>query len=651
MNKKIASSAILLVSVGVLGAGHYFSGVSTDNIFSSSEGDAGDNVVLGVNASSYIDGQRSVADFSCEYGWVENAHQAYSYNYHLSGRSGIGDNSPLFVDMQSQGYLHSKILSKDDASVLVGFQMEQGAVMSQGSIPSKWDFGVVAAEYQLDGKLIKFHFPEGVDEDSKYFVEQQLRIQAVLNCDIKTGEWSGKEEDGVGQYIAKYTAKTGSFEKDKEKYTSIFPNVFGEFEIKSSHAEFSLGKSWLDNYVFDESVQFNIDGRPGSLMSEHVSIKSVDRSMPSDFVLSRFSAQKSKEAIIADVSVMPVPKDIMASAGEEKTTDATVDSGFKGKSLAPLLNNLVDTVFDAKNHGDTVQALDNVVKWLNANPDQASEIADAIRSDQSFVDEDLSARLMYVLEATQSNPASQNALASIISDNKLTQSQKMQAVVSASGVAELKDTALKDALWNNAFNASVDSEGAVEGLDKASRYALGSISKNNPDLAADLENKIAQDFRQYKAHQSDDITASFITLQNGNIHSSELVGLAETMARQHSDEDVRLRAIEYLNAVPEIDSSLTLDIAMNDHSRQVKLSALKSVNLSESNQVNVIENLRKQVYQEQDPVVLGELIVMLGDQVNTNPGLINDLKAQEHRLDDNLKALLQSVEHKTSDRS
>jgi hypothetical protein len=187
----------------------------------------------------------------------------------------------------------------------------------------------------------------------------------------------------------------------------------------------------------------------------------------------------------------------------------------------------------------------------------------------------LTARLVHALELAGSTAEAQSALAGILNTKDgLNDELRLQAAVAAGGIESLKDSGLRDALYQAVRSENIE-------VSDAAGFALGSLSRNNPDLQNVLRESYSPVLSGQNEHPDDQRVALRI-LANGGIVTEPILADAARLAGGHGDREVRIAAIDFLGKTSP-DRPQALISALSDPETGVRLAAIKALTGSARN--------------------------------------------------------------------
>ena len=153
--------------------------------------------------------------------WENGARQMYEFNFLNDVTYSMPSGEMPGGRQVISGVLNIRIFAAGKNSIKMGIQMSPVKVTAGGeSIAAleKLLSTFFLAELSPDGRFIRYHFdPRISNEDGKIVAGIVQSFQFMVNPGSPS-EWSGRETDGIGEYLSGYTAKKRYIVKKKLEY-------------------------------------------------------------------------------------------------------------------------------------------------------------------------------------------------------------------------------------------------------------------------------------------------------------------------------------------------------------------------------------------------------------------------------------------------
>jgi len=409
----------------------------------------------------------------------------YDLGFELS-REGKGSFSEKI-----DGILNFRILEVTPKEVKIGFQLSPIAIYIFGKRASELEkiyTTFFLASFSKTGKPIKFYFPNNISKQEEFAISEIVRgLQVNIPKNLKDKkEWTTKETNSSGTYIAHYTIRGNSILKKKLKYLNVdIKTVRGKAPLSTIellHSKFlakpSASMSWLERISGSE----NMNIKNGNVVWLKSGMKASLALMPfkpdpsltiwsekRDFNLIAVSFKKGKKKAV--------------SYWEKKQREALKER-LEQTNLKKIITQMV------KMPGEDINQLHLLRDYFSFFPEKALEIPALFLKKK--VNSGTAASVINALELSGTTEA-QKALISIMWDSYQLPLNRIRAIIALGGIQDPAEYTL-NALWGQIEKKGTDSL-SIE-LSNTAALALKNISNalkvKKPDLSMKINSRLSK---------------------------------------------------------------------------------------------------------------------------------------------------------------
>jgi HEAT repeat protein len=183
----------------------------------------------------------------------------------------------------------------------------------------------------------------------------------------------------------------------------------------------------------------------------------------------------------------------------------------------------------------------------------------------------------------------------------------MQAAVAAGGVGEIKSPELTTALK---ATVAAENPGAEFLLNDAALFALGTLSRENPDLRPGLTETLSPRLAMSSDMSPEDTATALRTLANAGIKEPAVMEQALTLSTEHQETAVRLAALDFFAASGEPVALEAVNRAMtSDNSEDVRRRAVEVLTSPELASPDTLRSVLNLVSSDNTPTSLQEFAI------------------------------------------
>ncbi|EIJ43692.1 hypothetical protein BegalDRAFT_2859 [Beggiatoa alba B18LD] len=417
--------------------------------------------------------------------WHEGDQQIYRYNstFQVKNQSDMaGKTTETVTTVVLEGLLNMRVFQRTDQEISVGFQLSPLHFrIAEKSIASfeklLGQFFIVV--FSLEGKPIRFHFPQTIAENNQPLVTELIQsVQAIIPTGIAT-QWQSLEQHNTGTYSAKYQRRVNEIEKHKTAYTELkalsqfsnfsSPEIEMNIEIEQSNIRFTPAKqqSWLATFHAEERLRFYASSSPKETMnvSSHVLQLTLTDEKP-DLQLAIWQANNDINQVIQAFNQQSGDvQDVLVDLELQQLRNR-----FAGVSFNDLTTDLVLAVLNQQATTVTMQHFYDLSDYLRAYPEKSGDVLTALQG-QEAIPLEASALLIGALNMAGTSEG-QTVLANIMTQIQDNHSPYiLQAMATTAQVANPSET-LVNALWQRAEQQDAIAGVALEVLGGTAKHLL-----------------------------------------------------------------------------------------------------------------------------------------------------------------------------------
>jgi len=505
--------------------------------------------------------------------WKEGASTAYILKQ-LSTPVGLPGGG-----VSVEGTLHVRVLEVKDGKAKVGLLGSGLKALENGSrlknVEALLEAVPCVVTMSHRGQILDMGFMGEVASDDLLSLAGFYGTQFVLPPEGNVSHWRVIEEDVNSSWDASYKLMSDGIEMSKQRSTHVAsPGTGLPIRVDSSQIRAARGAVWLSFYDSDETWSF-LNGQ-AVVLSMRSQLRLTETVAAEPPALAKLEPGKPLVTLSKAMDVLRM-ESLTGEAGNvssiQRDKTEILREKYADLGAGDLVDQLRSALANAKGHEDTVAAIHSLRDMVLAYPDRATEVASL--AVKSMGDAALTARLVHALELAGSTAEAQSALAGILNTKDgLNDELRLQAAVAAGGIESLKDSGLRDALYQAVRSENIE-------VSDAAGFALGSLSRNNPELQNVLRESYSPVLSGQNEHPDDQRVALRI-LANGGIVTEPILADAARLAGGHGDREVRIAAIDFLGKTSP-DRPQALISALSDPETGVRLAAIKALTGSARN--------------------------------------------------------------------
>jgi hypothetical protein len=225
-------------------------------------------------------------------------------------------------------------------------------------------------------------------------------------------EWQTHETVQGLQCLSRYRAESGNrFVKSRQALAG--PEGQPTRRIVDSAITAVAGSFWLDSLSGTEKFECSWKDRTFCTAGVSLKLTRIPEVTIPESLLALATDPATRAGLVSSADLSSHSKSRQASARERQRI-ARLVAKYGEVPASKMMDDLSAAVAGAKEHADTLQAMEALRDWLLANPERTAEVAEALKN--PALADGVTARAAHALEvAGRSKPEAQTALASILS--------------------------------------------------------------------------------------------------------------------------------------------------------------------------------------------------------------------------------------------
>lgn len=515
-----------------------------------------------------------------EWLWPAKSQASYQFEQSINLAAGNADMVPDECGVTTiSGRLHVCLIEANPKGVTLGMQLSDvtytkrdaagNAQRREEVVESMLNGTPGLVRLGRDGRLLSCDLPATLAGEDRVMLESLFGIEFVLSGGA---EWDTHETTQGLECLCHYRAESGNrFVKSRQAVPG--PEGVPSRRIVESSTTAVAGTFWMDSLSSTEKLECAWKGRTVCTAATSMKLTRVSDTVIPESLMAFAKDPAMRAGLVASADLSSRSKSRQASARERQRIARLVEK-YGEVPASKMMDDLSSAVANAKDHADTLQAMNELRDWLLANPARSAEVAEALKN--PALADGVTARTAHALEmAGRTNPESQAALASILTAPRGTfpPSVLMQAAVAAGGVGEIKSPELTAALK---ATVAAENPGAEFLLNDAALFALGTLSRENPDLRPGLTETLSPRLAMSSEISPEDTATALRTLANAGIKEPSVMEQALTLSAKHQETGVRLAALDFFAASGEPVALEAVNRAMTgDRSEDVRRRAVE----------------------------------------------------------------------------
>jgi hypothetical protein len=369
--------------------------------------------------------------------WVVG--ESHVYAYHNARTLSVGADlehakeHPLGLDAE----LVLTPVSADAKEVQVRVELRGARMTSVDPPPVDAAKGELAkpfyATFEPSGRAVRFHFDPAVGSEARDHLKAVIAtLQLVAPGGDLQGDWESTEEDGTGEYVARYSARGSmpTVRKVKLRYDRVHtakglvpPVDVGEYRVTSDGTTTLSDDGWPRSMDDDERVAIELKGQKLGIAMTSVTTATLARVERAPELVGAFEREgKTMEARTFDV------QDQIA-AGRAGIDVARIKGDDFGAMTATLRG------LSASSREDQTHANRMLVRLgalMRVHPEDADEAQAAIVEDP----ESLTAQVLEGALGSAGTPQAQHALGAVATNGALPAPTRVRALAALGQVAQ-----------------------------------------------------------------------------------------------------------------------------------------------------------------------------------------------------------------------
>jgi HEAT repeats len=518
-------------------------------------------LLRGYGESSGTDSRRAPAGFGSvnsrlrEWLWPAKARATYRIEQSINLEAGDADMVPDACGLTVlTGRLHVCLLEVNAKNVTLAMQLSDVSLTTGDTAESERRREPVMesmlndspglVRLGRDGRLLSCDLPATLAGQDRAMLEGIFAIEFVLGRGM---QWQTNESMHGLQCLCRYRAESGDrIVKSREALAG--PEGQPSRRIVQSGFTAVAGSFWLESLSGGEKFECSWKGKSVCTADTSMKLSRLPEATIPESLLALAADPAKRAGLVSDADFASHSASRQASARERQRRARLVEM-YGSVPASKMMDDLAAAVAAAEDHAATLPAMQALRDWLLANPARSAEVAEALKN--PALTNEVTARAAHALEsAGRSNPQSQAALAAILVAPRGTYPPAvlMQAAVAAGGVGAIQSPELTAAL-----KAAVASENPGEDflLNDAALYALGTLTRDNPELRPGLMETLSPRLAMNSDTSPEDTATALRTLANAGIQETAVMEQALALSAEHDEPGVRIAAIDYFAASGE----------------------------------------------------------------------------------------------------
>ncbi|MEI2579915.1 HEAT repeat domain-containing protein [Scytonema sp. PRP1] len=489
----------------------------------------------------------------------------------------VGTNSFLNAfETSVQGELTVTILEQKGSRFLISYTINNPAVTlkangqevkAQAQLIQQDLKRQIFATINSQGKILEVRFDPIMSEIAQNFARTLLATTQFVTPNSKTssGEWTTQEDDLNGQYIARYQAEEGKFQKTKLRYLqpssskkpndSKVPTTINS--LGKLTANFSINQGYLISLQGTETQNFVIADKNVGQAKTTLNMAYTKQATlnPKELTKERdANTEREKVAPAIVLSATPTEAEVEAKIQRQELGNATVES---------LLADLEKAQASPDQNQNNTPLYLKFKALVYLHPESTANLGKRLASADP---KSLTMQLLSGALSAVGNESAQSALINAIAARSQDWNALAVLIPSLATVSEPSSSS-EETLWNLALNSTDDR------ISSTVQLALGAMARNLSQTSPERTNKIVDRFvKQLKTANSVEQKRQFL-LVLGNSGSKQALGAIAPLIKASAPE-VRAAAASALRWIEDdqVDSLLTNALS-KDADDRVRLEA------------------------------------------------------------------------------
>jgi hypothetical protein len=559
-----------------------------------------------------------------QYKLIYNSSQTSS-----SPQLGISD---THLNIRYEGILNFKILEIKDKLVQIAFQFSENKLQIGDKriehlekIQSQFFIGTWTEE----GEILEWVTPYTISKKDEFLLLQNLLLFQLSIAGDKI-KWTHKEEDSLGEFIAKYNSKSDRILKSKIKYTKIRSEDIDSSQeesnfqsnIQISYYEFfpDSKKSWLKNANFKEKAEINGNSFEIKLNREG-SLEEIQ--FNPDLNLLIWKLDSNYEELKSQLT-KETKKELSIS---EEAENQRLEQEYKKETFLSMFQKN----FSNPNQFTDLMKMEKMKEFLNFHKEEALKIPDYLIQDKIKGNQVI--EIIHLL-ATTGHKESQMALQKIMSNKAQSANARMQSIVAFQEVRNPNSESI-ESLWKiyesrNSLQERDYSNTALLALGTASLNLKKNMSSEKENLSNQIKQRLVKE------------------IQNKNIETNKIPVLIDSIGNT-CDSNLFSKIKDFSNSDNKIIRSSVYNSAANfkdKDSLEFLRTSLKSEESPEGRS-KIIESLVRR-NSKGDSKLVNEILTKEED-INVRKKMIEFLILNKEENPDLKKNLETILEKETND--
>lgn len=547
--------------------------------------------------------------------WKEGEKRMYDYDSHSTTLTKTFDELPWSkTEISVHGKLNFIVYEIKGEVVRLGFQLYPIEILQNGKEYKKLE-KIYGTQFVVDtnknGRFEKFYFSNEIAKEDEEKIKSLIDNFQLIFSGNKS-EWSLKESNSAGEYLAEYFIQDDLIKKVKKEYTEVYgfnsKNAFNattSIEVEASLSDFSVSeeRSWIEKVRILESLKINLNEDPV------ITIKADSMLSPIPF------EQDSKASIWENTSIDEVLKEFSQTPKKE----VSFFEEEKQKQIAQKLENEnFNSLFNQYTKETSSKNLHNLAEYLKLHPKEVKKIPRLIL--RGGLNDNIQAKLFLVLEKC-GNEEAQKALLSMSTDTRHTNMNRIRAIMH---VGDVKSPSQKtiEKLWliTNKKDTGMDKNVANTAI-----LSLGRIGNTieNQELSDGIKQKLIQNLENKKS----DAELKSISIEAiGNTRDEELIKKTLPYLK-NDDSSIRYSVVSALSQSKNPETIKELDKILPTEKEVTVREEILRTYLSREPNKETFETVEKSYLKEKDPSVRAFMIEYVARNKSFDKDIDQKLKA------------------------
>lgn len=446
----------------------------------------------------------------------------------------------------------------------------------------------IFATINSQGKIMVVRFDPAMSEIAQDFARTLLATTQFVTPNSKTssGEWTTQEDDPNGQYIARYQAEGGKFQKTKLRYlqpsSSKKPNnsqvpttINSEGKLTG---DFNSHRGYLISLQGTELQKFVIAGKNVGQSKTKLNMGDINQATLNSTELSALrdaNTNREKVAPAIALSATPTEAEVEAKIQRQELGDATLES---------LLADLEKAEASPDKNQNSTPLYLKFKALIYVHPESSATLGKRLAAANA---KSLTMQILAGALSAVGHTQAQSALVTAIQSHQQDW-LAMSILIPSLATVNSPTQEAEDVLRNLAFNSK------EERTASTAQLALGAMARNLAQNSPERANKIVEQFVQkLQTAKNDEQTRQYL-LVLGNAGSKQALK-AITQLTSASNPSVRATAATALRWIQDsqVDTLLTKALS-SDSDDAVRLEATVALGFREMN--NATFQVQKQAF-------------------------------------------------------